>query len=216
MKILFDGEKDGSFHMQRDRELFSHLIEPTLRFYTFSPQTITYGYFIQPNDHIHDTAKNYFHIAQRPTGGGILFHVGDFSFSLLIPRSDTRFSDDIITNYRSINERVLGVLERLYPELVNRISLHQHASSVAPFCMAEKSACDLLLNGLKVGAAAQRISKKGFLHQCSLFFKPLPWEILKEVIKNEEDVYAMQRTSTVLPIELRRSQELMEALSTAF
>ena len=50
------------------------------------------------------------------------------------------------------------------------------------FCMAKPTKYDVMLDGKKVGGAAQRRTQHGYLHQGSIFLKPVPEEFLEQVL----------------------------------
>lgn len=212
MKILYDGKNSAENHMEKDRSLFSTFSEPVLRFYEFHPKAITYGYFIDPKKHLKENVTHYFDLAKRPTGGGILFHEADFSFSLFIPRTDARFSEDIVKNYHWINSCVLKVMQRRYPDL----SLFEMETEDSNFCMGAKSSCDLLLGQKKVGAAAQRISKRGFLHECSLFVSEPVWDDIRKVVQDEASFLSMHETSGAVHVPATAFSDLALEISEEF
>ncbi len=76
--------------MAKDIDLLSQLNANSpliLHLYEWQAPALTYGYFIQPSDflYLEEIQKQGIQIARRPTGGGIVFHLTDFAFSILIP-----------------------------------------------------------------------------------------------------------------------------------
>ncbi len=172
--VVDSGRKSALEHMQIDTELLLGVDSPLLRFYDWSQESITYGYFIDPANWLHEAVINR---ARRPTGGGLIFHEGDFSFTLALPLSCELTQKPVIERYKIINSHVLKAVYSLLPE--RTFVLEQacnHEGSIDQLCMANPTAYDLLLAGKKVGGSAQRKNKQAFIHQCSLFLLPPSWE----------------------------------------
>ena len=59
--------------------------------------------------------------------------------------------------------------------------------------MAKPTQYDLMVEGKKVGGAAQRRTKNGFLHQATIALALPPISLLQAVVKNSAVIEAMQR-----------------------
>lgn len=223
LDVIDDGARPALWQMQRDSEIIENLAKlekPLLRLYEWQSPSITYGYFIDPATSLW-LDQHAFELARRPTGGGILFHVHDFAFSVAIPKSHPKFSQNVLENYRFINEAVLKAVLALQSE--HQFSLEQQkAEGLFPqFCMATPTRYDLLLNGLKIGGAAQRKTREGFLHQGSIFLSPPPWDALKAVLKEgHASIDAMKQASSSLyahkasdAIRKKLAEEIARALA---
>lgn len=176
---------------------------PVLHLYQFNRPSITYGYFITIAQHIDLAAVANMSIdfARRPTGGGITFHLSDFTFSIWIPRQHLFFSDNALNNYQTINEIVSNIL----CPVTNQATIDCLASppkaqqkSYEAFCSAHPTHYDLMLQGKKIGGAAQRKTKQGFLHQGSIFLAPPNKEILQKIILNHQVLDAIYAQSGYL------------------
>lgn len=157
--------------MQLDAELLDSLSqEVILHFYEWEKSSISYGYFIQPREllHLKTIEEAEIDLAKRPTGGGIVFHLWDFAFSVLVPASSPHYSVNTLENYSFINRIVLqAVQEFLQEEALILIPQDAPARDAfcKNFCMAAPTKYDVVFNGLKVAGAAQRRCRQGFLHQ---------------------------------------------------
>ena len=103
-QVRDSGKKSASWVMEYDQNHLVHESKPTLHFYEWKQPTITFGHFIDPWKWLKKEAvqQENLDIAKRPTGGGILFHLTDFSFSLFIPRSHPHCSPNTLENYAFI------------------------------------------------------------------------------------------------------------------
>lgn len=177
--------------MALDQELLDNIEEPTLHLYEFEKPSATYGYFIRPFDHLTEAAKE-LDLAKRPTGGGIIFHTHDLTFSLLIPAAHPGFLKNTLDSYAFVNKTVAQALTKF---LGKDPSLFTQKGPNAPFCMAKPTVYDVMIEGKKVGGAAQRKTKKGLLHQASIQLGMPSIEFLKKHLKNPEIISIMQEMS---------------------
>ena len=148
---------------------------PILHFYGWSQKSLTYGHFVNPSKflNLNEVKKRGISLAKRPTGGGIIFHVSDLAFSVVVPAGSPHFSTNILKNYKYVNSAVKEAVaaflkkEGLFLDLLEKEkpSLDTSCSS---FCMAKPTKYDVMLGGKKIAGAAQRQAKGGFLHQGSI------------------------------------------------
>lgn len=181
VKVIDSGTHLAAHHMQIDAQLLSYpLDEPVLRFYDWLGAAITYGYFISPLEWLKKLPDN---AARRPTGGGLIFHEHDFSFTLALPLSHPLTQKPVLERYQLINNQVLAAIQQVVPECDLSLQLLQPKETIDELCMANPTVYDLLLAGKKVGGSAQRKNKYAFIHQCSLFLATPDWDrIAQELV----------------------------------
>lgn len=208
--------------MAKDAALLANLdSHPILHFYEWQGSCLTYGYFTDPSRYLHlDQLSRYqLHKARRPTGGGIIFHLTDWAFSLLIPAHHPCVSVNTLENYAFINRQVAEVVavfmaRQVFPQLLAQEPVCVQKECHA-FCMAKPTQYDLIVEGKKVGGAAQRRTRQGLLHQASLSLLFPPLDLLQAVLKNAEEVLpAMQANTCCLLSEDVNLQELQTARQT--
>lgn len=193
--ILDTGEGSCSENMRLDGELLENLDQhtlPILHFYQWKGDCATYGHFVKPSDYLNlEAAKELgLSLAKRPTGGGIVFHIWDLAFSILIPAGHPYFSENTLENYAFVNNGVLAAAESFLSEKPELIPSNAEAldPSCSRFCMAQPTKYDVVLQGRKIAGAAQRKTKKGFLHQGTIALKMPPEEYLRKVLKSDTKV----------------------------
>ncbi|MBP9841712.1 MAG: lipoate--protein ligase family protein [Simkaniaceae bacterium] len=164
--------------METDGLLLEKLTsDPLIHFYDWETPSATYGYFTDVALYLKMPSP--LSLARRPTGGGIIFHTLDYAFSVLVPATHPRFSENILENYRLINEpvqRAIGATGLLKEEPVPFDEASRH------FCMAKPTKYDVMIGSRKVAGAAQRKKKQGFLHQGSIALLMPTEEFLDEVL----------------------------------
>lgn len=203
LEILDTGSASAEKNMLVDSELLERLNtfqDPILHLYSWSKPSISFGYFIDIGKYI-DVKKlkeKEIDFARRPTGGGIVFHLWDYAFSFLMPRSHRMFSENTLENYRFVNSIVLEALKGFLEETgLKLISQDVKADDLTQvnFCMAHPTKYDVILDGKKVAGASQRKTKNGYLHQGTISIGLPKKEILKDVLLHDNILKSMLKYS---------------------
>lgn len=172
--------------MDFDSYLLGRITFPTLHFYQWQGDSATYGHFIRPElfFNLERSKVKGLNLAKRPTGGGILFHLWDFAFSVLIPNSHPKYSLNTLENYAWINQIVVEAISSGTSHLFDLLPRQPFNKNITSqnFCYAHPTQYDIILNGKKIGGAAQRRTKNGFLHQGSISLVPPDEEYLRNVL----------------------------------
>lgn len=144
-------------------EAVPRLDAPVLRFYGWTALAATFGYFQRYADVERLTGLR--PLIRRPTGGGIVPHDADWTYSLVFPPGSEWYSFRAEESYRRVHEWLRAAFARLGV-----------TSELAPCCRKtapgqcfvghEKS--DLLWRGRKIAGAAQRRTRAGLLIQGSV------------------------------------------------
>jgi lipoate-protein ligase A len=203
-------------NMQLDARLLENLEgqeRSILHLYEWERESATFGYFVRPEDllDLAEVKKRGLDLARRPTGGGVVFHLWDLAFSVLVPSKSKLFSTNTLDNYNLVN--------RLVKEVVKEFICVSEEIGLTPedapfqdetcthFCMARPTKYDVMLQGKKIAGAAQRKTKDGFLHQGTIaLLRPDP-ELLGAVLPSEAVRDAMMQTTFPL---LKEAKELQE------
>lgn len=149
---------------------------PLLRFYCWTQPTTTFGYF-QKHDEVNEIETSA-SLIRRPTGGGIVPHMSDWTYSLVFPPTSQWYRFRAKESYIQLHQWIQAAFSLLNIESqLSPISIHEGLGSC--FIGAEES--DLLYNGKKLAGAAQRRSREGFLIQGSIqpppeFVERSAWE----------------------------------------
>lgn len=218
-KLIDTGKRRAAENMELDAALLmdlEHEDKPILHLYDWEGDAATYGHFIDPENFLNmaGVAQHRLDLAKRPTGGGIIFHNCDLAFSVLVPASSPQFSLNPLDNYAFVNNRVIWAIEQminLSAELLpsEPPPLDEHCRS---FCMAKPTKYDVMVQGKKVGGAAQRKTRHGFLHQGSISIGFLPEVYLREVLAKETQVLeGMRQNSFALLGTAWTQSELQDA-----
>ena len=215
--VLDTGKASAEENMRIDRELLASLGKrerPLLHFYEWEKESATYGYFVRIERLINmDKAKERnLDLARRPTGGGIVFHIWDFAFSVLIPASHSAFSLNPLASYAFVNERVKRAISfflKADVELAND-SLSDLRGERGNFCMAKPTKYDVMWQGKKIAGAAQRRVKDGLLHQGTIALSMPSKDLLQEVLCIDASVIDAMFRYTFPLLEERREKKSLK------
>lgn len=145
---------------------------PVLRTYAWSRSVATFGYFQRYLEIASLTSLR--PLIRRPTGGGLVLHDADWTYSVVVPPDHARYRISAGTGYRLQHEW----LQRAFAALGVRTELAPCCDARGPgqcFIGAEKH--DLLHRGFKIAGAAQRRNRLGLLLQGSV--QPKGLEVLR-------------------------------------
>ncbi|MDX8430272.1 MAG: lipoate--protein ligase family protein [Candidatus Algichlamydia australiensis] len=220
--VLDTGIQTARENMAFDKKLLESMLPddaPILHLYDWQRDSATYGYFTKPK-HFLDIAKaesRGLDLARRPTGGGIVFHTFDLAFSVLVPANHPGYSENTLENYAFVNSLVQEAILPLIPEESDLLPQDPEPldESSRNFCMAKPTIFDVMIKSRKIGGAAQRKKKQGFLHQGTISIIPPNQELLEEILLPETRVLeAMKKNSFALLPENHTPGEFLEMRET--
>ncbi len=178
-----DGRHSGAMNMALDEALLEHATVPSIRFYQWRAPALSFGYFGEFREvAIHERERD---LVRRWTGGGIVFHGDDLTYSIVIPASNIAFGESSISIYEKIHRALADVLNGLR-ERAELAACNRHRSSRGAlrrtgdrrslesaisertYCFANPVHADVMLNGRKIAGAAQRRTRRGLLQQGSI------------------------------------------------
>ena len=169
--LLNSGKCAAAFNMALDEALLenvSRLGKPVLRFYGWTEPAATFGYFQKFSEV--ERATHLRPLIRRPTGGGIVPHDADWTYSFVVPPNHEWHSLKAIESYRRIHEWIQSAFTKLKIET----ELAPCCKKSAPGqCFAGYEKFDLLWHGKKIAGAAQRRNKSGLLIQGSVQPPPI-------------------------------------------
>ena len=155
--------RDAADNMAIDEALLESGIGPSLRFYRWKRPALSFGYF----GRYADAAEEGLHreIVRRWTGGGIVPHGDDLTYSVVIPAGDSQFAKSSPEIYATVHSAISRALNE------NGV-IASLAESAAPrtseACFANAVRADVISADRKIAGAAHRRAKQGLLHQGSI------------------------------------------------
>jgi lipoate-protein ligase A len=171
--VLDSGPCPPAFNMALDEALLegvSRLQRPVIRFYGWQQPVATFGYFQKYADV--ECATHLRPLIRRPTGGGIVPHDADWTYSIAVPPGSEWHELRAEESYRRAHEWIQAAFARSNVET----ELAPCCKKSAPGqCFVGYEKFDLLWRGKKIAGAAQRRNKLGLLIQGSV--QPPPWSL---------------------------------------
>jgi len=164
--LLQSGSCPPAFNMALDEALLesmSHLGRPVLRFYSWAEPAATFGYFQKYADV--ERATHLRPLIRRPTGGGIVPHDADWTYSVAFPPGHEWHSLKAEESYRRVHEWIQAAFAKL--KVATSLAPNVHKTGPGE-CFAGHEKFDLLWQGRKIAGAAQRRNKLGLLIQGSV------------------------------------------------
>jgi lipoate-protein ligase A len=160
------GKGDPAYNMAFDEALLNSSEEfgtPVLRLYDWTSDSATFGYFQKYDDVELSTSCR--PLIRRPTGGGIVAHTSDLTYSLVFPRSHSWTLRSARESYAEVHRWISGCVESY--GLKSYLSEEPIVAGVGRcFVGAEKD--DVMVGDQKIAGAAQRRNRKGLLIQGSV------------------------------------------------
>jgi lipoate-protein ligase A len=169
---LNSGACPAAFNMALDEALLesmSRLGRPVLRFYGWTEPAATFGYFQKYADV--ERATHLRPLIRRSTGGGIVPHDADWTYSLAFPPGHEWHSLKAEESYRRVHEWIQSAFAKLNMETElaprsQKSAIRNPQSAIGCFVGHEKF--DVLWHGGKIAGAAQRRNQLGLLIQGSV------------------------------------------------
>ena len=154
--------RDGPGQMACDEVLVNLAEAPILRVFRWRSPWVSAGFFTA----MEDAARAWpdLPVCRRWTGGGIVVHEGDFTFSLVVPRGARLAAERPGESYRLIHAALAEALRAQGYAAV----LSDEAAGDSRECFVGAVEHDVVLDGRKLAGGAQRRTRRALLHQGSV------------------------------------------------
>ncbi len=174
--LLRQGKHDFDYNMALDEALLESAPErdcPVLRFYGWTEPAASFGYSQNWAEIEKLTALR--PLLRRPTGGGLVPHDTDWTYSLVFPPGHFWYRFKAAESYLRVHQWLRDAFAQMdVPATLS--PLRQKEIPGQCFVGAEKD--DLLWHGRKIAGAAQRRTRNGLLIQGSV--QPPPIQLLRK------------------------------------
>jgi lipoate-protein ligase A len=161
--------------MAIDEAMLEAAIVPSIRFYRWQSPALSFGYFGKFVEIASYASER--DVVRRWTGGGIVLHGDDLTYSIIIPARDQAFAESSTVIYERIHRGLCaalnGIGERAFVaggvDLGPITIAKQAAMNTSAYdCFANPVRADVMIDGRKVAGAAQRRTRWGLLQQGSI------------------------------------------------
>lgn len=154
---------------------------PRFRHYEWRGPAFTFGFsqkigFVRANL----PADGTFDLCRRPTGGGIVDHRHDWTYTLVLPRGHALYDERAAQSYRIVHEGLATALAALGQPAAVKMECDPCADGPG-VCFQRAELYDVVntATGAKIAGAAQKRNKHGLLFQGSIeksAVGPVDWE----------------------------------------
>jgi lipoate-protein ligase A len=178
----------AAMNMAIDEALLEHATVPSIRFYRWYSPALSFGYFGKFSDVASFQGDR--DLVRRWTGGGIVFHGDDLTYSIVIPGNHPAFVESSRSIYEKVHRALCEALNGIGrgAKLSASAALHELRKSrkgdlqIAPAvenrrsldlasghsCFANPVRADVMIDDRKIAGAAQRRTHRGLLQQGSI------------------------------------------------
>lgn len=159
--------------MAVDEAILRLMDKPVIRFYRWKEPAVSLGYFQSWK-----VAPEGRPFVRRYTGGGLVDHEHDFTYSVMLPKEHPLSQAGTSASYEKIHEAVaeglvaLGFQAQLAP---------QEMPGDALSCFLKPVKFDVVLGASKLAGAAQRRTREGCLHQGSILLDTPEYDRMVDV-----------------------------------
>jgi lipoate-protein ligase A len=167
--------RSAAMNMAIDEALLQSAAEPSIRFYGWNSAALSFGYFGRFAEVARRSRER--DLVRRWTGGGIVFHGADLTYSMVIPADDPAFAESSLSIYKKLHRALSAALAATGAVELTTLAavsdrrsradsaLHERRSN---HCFANPVQFDVITNGRKIAGAAQRRTRRGLLQQGSI------------------------------------------------
>jgi len=213
--------------MALDEKIFKrYLIDGVgvLRLYRWSAPSFTYGFSQRAEDELNlkQCLSDGVQVSGRITGGGVLFHHDEITYSFVCDKSDVNEKEGELVSYSGI----CLFLVRFYESLGLKASFacnseaFQALRSHHGFCSASREKYDILINGRKIGGNAQK-RKREVMFQHGSIPCSVDWDFVRRYYKRlpekiDQGVTALSEEMKCVPQKHVLEERLINAFAATF
>jgi len=215
----------GFFHPVNNMAIDRALIDmyrvsgiPVFRIYGWRPYGFSTGYSQKMEDvlDVPSCIRDGIPFVKRPTGGGIIFHGDEVTYSLVCSEKDIGFPPTVKDGYKIICSFILTAYRYYGAMPVFAIESGQLKKGRSTLCFASFEDYDILINGKKIGGNAQKRIKDIIMQHGSIPLS-LNYEPVLKYVK-EKVTLSSERTTSVSEVVGRKIgfDEFADVLKESF
>ena len=143
---------------------------PTLRFYQWSPPTISLGYFQHYAEYeALPPPAGELDVVRRQTGGGAILHDRELTYSITLPNDHTLLARGPLKLYELAHDALIDVLRTVSVPAARDGETDGSGAARGPFfCFARRHKLDVLIGPDKLAGSAQRRTREAILQHGSI------------------------------------------------
>lgn len=224
-RFINSGACDGTTNMAIDEALLytfqEKISKPVFRIYRWKKHALSFGCSQDPCAlfNLAHCEKENIPLLRRPTGGGIIYHDDELTYSITLADSDLDKPGNVKETLKQITSFLIGAYKSLGIDACFACESNQKMTppnTIADFCFSRKEEYDILIKGKKIGGNAQKRKKHLILQHGSIPFS-FSKEKIARFLKNPQLLENLNITSINEIADIKISFEtLSDVLKNAF
>jgi len=194
-RLIRSGPSDAISNMALDEEIFRTFLEdgiPVFRVYSWISPSFTYGVSQRRENEIdmNRCALDGITVAKRMTGGGVLLHHDEITYSLVCAKEDIGEPDGVFVSYRRICAFLISFYRSLGLDASFALETKDFKDRCAPhgLCSASREKYDIVINGKKIGGNAQKRKMRAVFQHGSIPIS-VDWAFMRRYVRSlPEDI----------------------------
>jgi lipoate-protein ligase A len=151
---------------------------PILRLYGWQPPAFSFGKFQNPGEtlSLEKCRAAGIQVMRRITGGGLLYHGQELTYSLVCPASFVSAASGVKNGFFYLTSFLVGFYRELGLDALYAADHYRGSRQLgerSALCFAGTESCDILIKGRKIGGNAQRRLKGVIFQHGSIPLLPL-------------------------------------------
>ncbi|MDD5120524.1 MAG: lipoate--protein ligase family protein [Candidatus Omnitrophica bacterium] len=226
-KLLRSSASSASYNMAVDAEIFRQYLEDgigLLRLYRWERPSFTYGFSQNPEEEIDfsSCASEGVGVAKRITGGGILFHHDEITYSFVCSKTDVGEPQGVFVSYRNICAFLMQFYKSLGLDPIFALQAGNFKDRMRghQLCSASNEKYDITIGAKKIGGNAQKRKRQAIFQHGSIPCS-IDWNFVRRYIKSlpsdiAEHVTTLGEELKVVPEKDILEEKLIEAFESTF
>jgi len=226
-RLIRSGPLSAQMNMGLDEKIFKRYLEDgvgVLRLYRWQGPSFTYGFSQQPENFLDlgACAADGVGVAKRITGGGVLFHHDEITYSFVCSKSDLGEPQGVFVDYRNICKFLMRFYESLGLRPVFALKAPDFKDRCAPheICSAAYEKYDIVIGSKKIGGNAQKRNRQAVFQHGSIPCR-INWDLANRYLKHVPAdlpayVTALENELEVVPEKPALEQKLIAAFHSVF
>ncbi len=176
-RFIDTGHRDGYTNMAVDEALLAACLKgiapPTVRFYGWCPATVSLGCFqkLEKEIDVEACERLGLGIVRRPTGGKMVLHDDELTYSVIARQGQQIFPGDILGTYMVISQALVAGLKKLGVEarmIPHRKGEKRREEPRSAACFSVPSSHEVVVGGKKLVGSAQKRHLDGVIQHGSI------------------------------------------------
>ncbi len=215
-RLIRSSASGAAYNMALDEKIFERYLEDGIgvfRVYRWQKPSFTYGFSQNPQNEINldKCVSDGIEIAKRITGGGILFHNDEITYSFVCSKEDVGEPQGIFVSYRNICKFLMRFYESLGLAPVFALEAENFKQRCVPnqLCSASHEKYDIVIGAKKIGGNAQKRRRQVIFQHGSIPIR-VNWDFVRKYLSSLPDDISTHVTMLSDELKLVPRKDILE------